>query len=423
MKRRTFLNSALNTVASGAAGLGLINNTAQAQSATSAGLSDRNFMVELLLKIATPILSNMAKGNLKNAFKPEVSPSWDGRNKNVAYLEAFGRLMAGVASWLGLPNDDSAEGKIRQHLTQNALQSLTHAVTPNSPDYLLWQGERQALVDCAYLTNALIRAPKQLWQPLEPTTQQRLIKEIKSLRATKVHNNNWLLFAAMNEAFLLSVGEQWNSQPIELALNKMADWYAGDGWVADGEKFHFDYYNSYVIYPMLIEIIEVLVRTNINISNFIPRELVARWVPRMQRYCEYLERFISPSGTYPPFGRSITYRTAAFQPLALLALQKRLPSNLPEGQIRAAMTAVHQAVFSNATNFTDAGFLTIGFVGHQPDLGDWYSNSGSMYITSASFLPLGLAAKDSYWQSPALPWTQKKAFTGASFPRNYAIDN
>jgi hypothetical protein len=135
-----------------------------------------------------------------------------------------------------------------------------------------------------------------------------------------------------------------------------------------------------------------------------------------------LERFISPTGTYPPIGRSLTYRTAAFQPLALLAWRKALPTNLPEGQVRAAMSAVHQMIFSAPTNFTQEGFLTIGFAGHQPTLGDRYSNNGSMYITSESFLALGLPADDSYWTAPAADWTQKKAFSSQPFPKDYAVD-
>jgi hypothetical protein len=106
----------------------------------------------------------------------------------------------------------------------------------------------------------------------------------------------------------------------------------------------------------------------------------------------------------------------------LLALRKQLPDKLPEGQVRSAMRAVHERIFSAPSNFTKGGFLTIGFVGAQPELGDWYSNNGSMYITSASFLPLGLPATDSYWTAPAQDWTQKKAFAGAKFPKDYHVD-
>lgn len=39
------------------------------------------------------------------------------------------------------------------------------------------------------------------------------------------------------------------------ALNE--EWYKGDGWYGDGPDFHFDYYNSFVIQPMIIQVLDV----------------------------------------------------------------------------------------------------------------------------------------------------------------------
>lgn len=385
------------------------------------GDGDRQHMAGLLQKIAEPVLLNMANGELKKKFTVELSPIWDGRDPGVTYLECFGRLIAGTAPWLALPDDGSAEGRTRRRLRQLALQSYANSVDPKSPDYLLWNGPGQTLVDSAYFTNALMRAPKALWDPLDAVTKQRIVAEIKALRRVDPPNTNWLLFAAMNEAWLFSIGEQHDPMRLSLAIRRINEWYVGDGWTKDGESFHFDYYNSFVIYPMLVEILEVLVKLNGKINSADPAELLAQARKRMQRYCAHLERFIGPEGTFPPIGRSLTYRTAAFQPLALLALRKQLPADLPEGQVRAALGAVHRAVWREAGNFTKDGYLTLGFVGHQPELADWYSNSGSVYLASESFLPLGLPADDSYWTTPALDWTQKKAFSARKFPKDYPV--
>jgi hypothetical protein len=307
-------------------------------------------------------------------------------------------------------------------LQQQAIASYTHSVDPRSPDYLLWRGHGQALVDSAYFTNAFLRAPKQLWEPLDTVTKQRIVTEIKGLRRVSPPYTNWLLFAAMNEAFLLSIGEEWDPVRIDLAVRKINEWYAGDGWYADGPRFHFDFYNSYVIHPMLVEILEVLVATEAKFNNLKAPELLAQAYKRMQRYGEHLERMIGPDGTYAPIGRSLTYRTAAFQPLGLLAWRKKLPETLPEGQVRAATMAAQRAIFANPSNFNKQGYLTIGFAGHQPTLGDIYSNAGSMYIAASSLIALGLPATDSYWTSPPLPWTTKKAFGGQPFRKDYYVD-
>ena len=419
MERRNFIRAA--SLVPSAAGLLVAGQAAGAPATNSPG-QDRAYMLNLLRQMAEPVLEPMSRGELKKRFALELSPTWDGRDPAVAYLECFGRLMSGIAPWLALPADDSAEGRLRGRLQQQALQSYANSVDPKSLDYLTWKGHGQALVDSAYFTNALMRAPKVLWEPLDAATKARIVAEIKGLRRIEVPYINWLLFAAMNEAWLLSIGEESDPMRMNGAIRKINEWYVGDGWIKDGQDFHFDYYCSYVMYPMLIEILEVLVARKGPFWNAKPEDLLAQATKRAQRYCEHLERFVGPQGSYPPIGRSLTYRTAVFQPLALLAWRKQLPASLPEGQVRAALHAVHVAIWDGPGNFTKDGFLTIGFRGHQPELGDWYSNNGSMYITTEGFLALGLPASDSFWTAPAQAWTQKLAFAGQAFPKDYAVD-
>jgi hypothetical protein len=418
MERRHFLAGA---VGAGALALSTAREADSAPRAAPAPGNDRAYMLDLLTRMATPVLAPMAEGRLQATFAPELSPTWDGRNPKVAYLEAFGRLMSGIAPWLALPDDATPEGRARATLRQQALASFVHSVDPASPDYLLWRSEAQALVDSAYYSNAFLRAPKQLWEPLDAKTKQRVIEELKGLRRVSPPYTNWLLFAAMNEAFLLSIGEQWDPVRIDLAVRKVNEWYVGDGWYADGPRFHFDHYGSYVIHTMLVEILEVLVATKASFNSLNAAELLDQANKRMQRMGEHLERLVAPDGSYAPIGRSLTYRTAVFQPLGLLALRKLLPKTLPEGQVRAATVAAQRAVFRFPSNFDAKGYLTIGFTGHQPKLADWYSNAGSMYLAAESLLALGLPAQDSYWTSAPLPWTSKKAFAGEDFPKDYYV--
>jgi hypothetical protein len=416
MHKRDFMKAALV----GAATLG--GGAASAAKPAAAPVDDRAYMAGLLEKIASPVLSAMSKGERKKTFPLELSPTWDGRESGVAYLECFGRMISGLSPWLALPEDATAEGKVRKRLTEQALQSYVHAVDPASPDYLLWRGHGQALVDSAYFTQALLRAPKALWEPLDATTKKRIVEEIKGLRRVNPPFINWLLFAAMNEAFLLQIGEEADPMRLNTAVRMIDEWYIGDGWIKDGATFHFDYYGSFVMHPMMIQVLEVM---EAHKAPFWKDDLT-KWrelaVKRAQRYSEHLERFVSPEGTFPPFGRSLTYRTAVFQPLAMLALRKQLPAKLSEGQVRSALVAAHKAVFSQPSNFTKDSFLTIGFAGHNPALGDWYSNNGSMYITAEGFLALGLPASDSFWTAPAQAWTQKLAFSGQPFQKDYAVD-
>ena len=160
------------------------------------------------------------------------------------------------------------------------------------------------------------------------------------------------------------------------AIRKVEEWYTGDGWYADGPSFAFDYYSSYVFHPMYLETLQAMkdakVRSRIDYGKYYDRAL-----KRAQKYSLILERFISPEGTFPVFGRSIPYRMATMQPLALMAWYQELPAGVSSAQVRCALTAVMKRMFASGHNFNEGGFLTIGFTGRQPNVADWYTNNGS----------------------------------------------
>ena len=125
-------------------------------------VTDRELWCGVLYRMAAPVLSGMSEGKLQERMLVELSPTWDGRDKRVTYMECFGRLMAGLAPWLSLPDDDTAEGKQRKQLREWALKSYVQAVAPESGDYLLWRKEGQPLVDAAYVAESFLRGYESL---------------------------------------------------------------------------------------------------------------------------------------------------------------------------------------------------------------------------------------------------------------------
>lgn len=379
---------------------------------------DRAYWCELAYKMAAPVLSNMAKGELQKNMIVELSPNWDGRNIKVTYMEAFGRLMAGIAPWLTLPDDETEEGKIRKQLREWALKSYANAVDPQSPDYLLWRAEGQPLVDAAYIAESFLRAFDQLWMPLDEQTKQRYIEELTLIRRVDPPYTNWLLFSSTIESFLAKAGAKYDAYRVNSAIRKVEEWYTGDGWYADGPSFAFDYYSSYVFHPMYLETLQAMkdakAYTRIHYSKYYDRAL-----KRAQKYSLILERLISPEGTFPVFGRSIPYRMAAMQPLALMAWYQELPAGVSNAQVRCALTAVMKRMFQSGNNFNEGGFLTIGFSGRQPNIADWYTNNGSLYMTSLAFLPLGLPASHPFWTDAPQDWTSKRAWSEQPFPKDH----
>ncbi|MDR0913321.1 MAG: DUF2264 domain-containing protein [Methanobrevibacter sp.] len=328
-------------------------------------------------------------------------------------MEAFGRLMMGIAPWLSLPNDRSLESIQREELLIMALKSYENAVDSLNPDYLLWKGESQILVDAAFIASSFLRGFDYLWEPLPDKTKKEYIKHFIELRKIKPGKNNWLLFASTIESFLMKVGEDPDNGRLYDNLKTINDMYIGDGLYSDGAKFHFDYYNIFVIHPMYVECLDVC---SLNEDYKIA-------IKRMQRYGELIERFISPNGHLPIFGRSIVYRTAILQPLAYLSYKNLLPESLSYGQIRSSMTAVINGIFSSKDNFNEKGFLKIGFCGSQRDVGEYYINTGSCYLASTAFLPLGLGEDHPFWSDKSEYWTQLKAYNGDSFPIDKAFDS
>ncbi len=422
MKRRTWIQQA--GLFLGGITLSNTQSVEQVKKQETAGsndfesLNDRAYWVAIISKMAKPILENISQGTLQKNMPMVVSESFDSRNPKVGYLEAFGRLLAGIAPWLALPKDNSEEGKLRTKFLEQALLGIQHGVNPQSPDYFAWRDQsKQTLVDAAHLALAFLRAPKVLWDPLPDQTKQQVIEEFKHIRWIDPPQSNWLLFSSMTETFLQSIGVEPERNKIDHAIHKFdQDWYVGDGWYSDGDRFSFDHYNGYIIHCMLVETLKH--QTSISKAY---EEKYQRAYKRMQRYSEHLERLISPEGYFPIIGRSSTYRNGGFQPLAAVALDKKLPKNLTPAQVRCAMTAMLKKIYTHDL-YDQHGWLVLGFTSaQQGNIADSYTNSGSLYEASLSFLVLGLPETDEFWSSKPEPWTSQKAYSGQKFPKDYHV--
>ncbi|GAA3923259.1 DUF2264 domain-containing protein [Chitinophaga oryziterrae] len=380
--------------------------------------TDRAYWASLLNRIATPVLLNLSKGQLKQVMPLVTAPGYNKPVEKVTYLEAFGRTMAGIAPWLELGADNTMEGSMRATLTKYALEATAQAVNPDGPDYMNFTGkyDGQPLVDGAFLAHAFIRAPKQLWAPLPATVKQQVISSFKSLRSITPGYSNWLLFSAIIEAALLLFGEEWDGMRVDYAVKKHAEWYKGDGMYGDGPDFHFDYYNAFVIHPMLTDILKVL-----SDKGKINKKEYDTAITRMQRYGVIQERLISPEGTFPVVGRSMVYRNAAFQPLVQLALHEQLPEVLSPAQVRCALTAVMKNIFETKGTFDDKGWLQPGFCGYQPEIADVYTATGSLYLCTTGFLALGLPPEHAFWAGKPEEWTAQRAWKGKTVFKDHAL--
>lgn len=374
--------------------------------------ADRKYWVDTLVKIAQPVLHALAERRLRIVMPVEAHNDDRG---DYSHLEALGRTLAGIAPWLEGGARSGDEGESRARMADMARRAIAAATDPASPDFMNFDRGGQPLVDAAFLANALLRAPDELYGQLEPEVKENLVAALTATRVIRPVFSNWLLFSAMIEAALYKMGRDWDRMRVDYALRQHEQWYAGDGAYGDGPSFHWDYYNSFVIQPMLIDILEVVGGQFLDWT-----EMRDKVIKRGVRYASVLERLISPEGTYPPLGRSLAYRFGAFQHLSLMALRQQLAEELQPAQVRCALTAVIKRQIEMPHTFDDNGWLTIGFAGSQKDLGETYVSTGSLYLCTTVFLALGLAPAAPFWQGEA-EWTARKVWSGGAIPIDKAI--
>src|SRR5207253_1335941 len=229
----------------------------------SAGLltpaaGDREYWLDVLARLTEPVLTSLAEGRLRQRMPVEMAPAGQPERRDYTHLEAVGRLLTGIAPWLELADDGSPEAERRRRYAGLARRGLGVATDPASPDFLNFARGRQPLVDAAFLAHAIVRAPGALWERLDAGTRRNVVAALQSTRAIEPPLSNWLMFSAMIEAALSMMGEDWNGTSVDFALRQHHLCYKGDGMSGDGPSFHWDYYNSFVIQPMVRDVMRLV---------------------------------------------------------------------------------------------------------------------------------------------------------------------
>ncbi len=391
-----------------------------------ASLSRREQWIALLLEIAEPVIDRFLSRTILTdfpiKFSSHLSPDLYGKNRVKVHVELFARTLLGVSPLFRHPEDNTAICKKTLEMIQVAFGK------PQSPPLLaFYQMDRQLIVEMALIILAFVRVPL-LWQSIPLGTQQEILKVAHfAVTQFKPHNNNWLLFQAIIDLFLTKQRFRVSGTPYNAMrrvmenLGRIESYYVGDGWYKDGEIFHMDYYNSFVIHPFLVDIYRELGQT----------ALYQRAVGRMMRHADFLERLIGSDGTYPIFGRSAVYRCGVFHALAYAPYHwTGSPQNLFKlAAAREGMTAVLERSFKTepmkSGNFgKEWKYLTLGFTGEQSWIADGYSNSGSVYYALLIFTPVGLPESHPFWSmddEEGGGWSQRKAWRGEEIRKDTAI--
>ncbi len=109
------------------------------------------------------------------------------------------------------------------------------------------------MVEAAAIAVALHESREWIWDRLDTRAQEHVAEWLGGFIGSTTHDNNWRLFQVVSEQFLASVGAPYSKEDIEGGLDRIEDWYVGDGWYSDGDGQNFDNYIGWAmhLYPGL----------------------------------------------------------------------------------------------------------------------------------------------------------------------------
>jgi hypothetical protein len=256
----------------------------------------------------------------------------------------------------------------------------------------------QPLVEAASIALALRLTRPLLWDRLDDGVRQRAAAWLGDALTAEAWPCNWELFPVTVGGFLQEIGHEPEASraAIDRGLERIEQWYVGDGWYTDGDGRKFDYYNGWAmhLYPVL----------HAWLAD--DADLLELYGGRLEAHLADYARLFGGDGAPMLQGRSLTYRFATTAPLWLGALTGRTP--LSPGETRRLSSGALR-YFLDRGAVDDRGLLTLGWHGPDEALLQGYSGPASPYWASKAFLGLLLPADHEAWTAREAPGPTDRA--------------
>ncbi|MFD8226367.1 DUF2264 domain-containing protein [Streptomyces massasporeus] len=256
----------------------------------------------------------------------------------------------------------------------------------------VWPGiedRGQPLVEAASIALALRLTRDLLWDRLDEGVRGRTAAWLADALTAEPWPCNWELFPVTVGGFLAEIGYEPDASraAIDRGLERIEQWYVGEGWYTDGDGRKYDYYNGWAmhLYPVLHAWLEQ------------DEHLLALYGDRLFRHLSDYARLFGGDGAPMHQGRSLTYRFATTAPLWLGALTGRTPL-LPGETRRLASGALKYFLDRGAVD--ERGLLSLGWHGPDEYVLQGYSGPASPYWASKGFLGLLLPTDHEVWTAP-----------------------
>ncbi|MFF5367075.1 DUF2264 domain-containing protein [Streptomyces sp. NPDC013187] len=275
------------------------------------------------------------------------------------------------------------------------------------------EDRHQSLVEAASIALALRLTRDLLWDRLDDGVRQRTAAWLADALTAEPWPCNWELFPVTVGGFLAEVGHEPDASraAIDRGLERIEQWYVGDGWYTDGDGRKYDYYNGWAmhLYPVLHAWLER------------DERLLELYGDRLHRHLGDYARLFGGDGAPMHQGRSLTYRFATTAPLWLGALTGRTP--LPPGETRRLASGALK-YFLDRGAVDDRGLLSLGWHGYDESVLQGYSGPASPYWASKGFVGLLLPPDHEVWTAPEEPAPAERAdFVTPVGPPNWLLQS
>lgn len=296
-----------------------------------------------------------------------------------AGLEGFSRVLWGIVPlWAG--GEDSSLDKF-------IIEGIIHGTNPDSGEYWGSYGDgEQAYVEMGALAYALLLAPERVWKPLPEKARQLFQDWLLQINEHQISDNNWLFFRILVNCGLKRAGGVYSKTQLTKDLERIDDFYLGDGWYSDGATKQRDYYIGFAMH----------------FYSLVYAKLMEAEDPgRCRRYRERAVLFagdflywFGERGEALPYGRSLTYRFA--QGCFWSALVFAGAGNLSLGVIKGVINRHFRYWFSKPI-LDGENKLTLGYAYPNLTMCEGYNSSESPYWALKSFLILALPDGHPFW--------------------------
>ena len=300
-------------------------------------------------------------------------------------LEGFSRVLWGlVPLWI------SGEGS---SLDGYVTEGISHGTDRNHPEYWGDYGDgEQAYVEMGALAYALLMTPEKIWEPLTAKERGNFERWLLQINSHRISDNNWLFFRVLVNCGLRRAGAAFSGEQLEADLNRVEDFYLGDGWYSDGLTAQRDYYIGFAMHFYSLVYAKVMEKEDPVRSE--------RYRERAKLFAQDFIYWFGVRGEALPYGRSLTYRFAqgCFWSALAFADVEVFSWGVLKGIVNRHFRSWFEKPILDCENK-----LTVGYGYPNLHMCEGYNSAQSPYWALKSFLILALPDSHPFWKAAEEP--------------------